>query len=207
MTQAALSKAYLAVSTCDLADALPREQFLDYQIKPLWDNMPRIAGPAFTVHCEPGDHLMLHAAIYAAQPGDIIVALGDTRYALSGGNVCAIAQQNGIAGFVIDGVVRDLAEVRDMQFPVHALGVHPKPGAKKIYRELNQPVKVGGVLVHAGDMVVADEDGVAIIPQAEIDSALAIAQQRHAKDAGQTLAEWRANHEKNVHKILSQLRN
>jgi len=91
-----------SVSPCEYADALPREQFMHYAIKPLWEGMPRIAGPAFTVKCEPGDHLMLHAAIYRASPGDIIVVEADDEFAVAGGNVCAIAQSRGIKGFVID---------------------------------------------------------------------------------------------------------
>ncbi len=87
------------------AAALGREQFMDIGIRELWPRMPRIAGPAYTVCCPPGDNLMLHAAIYRAPPGSIIVVeAGDVDYAMSGGNVCAIAQKRGIVGFVIDGL-------------------------------------------------------------------------------------------------------
>ena len=74
---------------------------------------------------------MLHAAIYRAAPGSVIVVeSGDVDHALAGGNVCAVAQRNGIAGFVVDGVIRDLAEIRAMRFPVFARGVIPIPGSK-----------------------------------------------------------------------------
>lgn len=196
---------YLSISTCDLADALPRSQFMDYRIHPLWANMPRFAGRAYTVKCAPGDHLMVHKAIYDAQPGDILVVEADNQYAVSGGNVCAIAKQNGIAGFIVDGVVRDIDEVQELQFPIHALGVCPKPGAKKVLTEDLPIVNVGGVVVQAGDIIVADNDGVAVIPADQASQALAIAQARHAKDASQTLSQWRQTHHDNVQAIIHNL--
>src|SRR5688500_19047774 len=124
--------AFGMLSPTTLADALSREQVMDRRIRPLWPDMPRIAGPAYTVRCAPGDNLMLHAAIYRARPGSILVVeAGDDEYAVAGGNVCAVAMQRGIAGFVIDGVIRDLAEARGMGFPVFARGVTPIPGRKE----------------------------------------------------------------------------
>lgn len=194
-----------SLSPCDLADALPREQFMHIGIRPLWSPMPRIAGQAFTAHCPPGDHLMLHAAIYQAAPGDIIVAKGDTNFALAGGNVCAIAQQRGIAGFVVDGVIRDLAEVRNMQFPVFALGVHPKPGAKKCLTPLNQPIECGGVQVNPGDIVLADEEGIVVVPQTLAQQAYEIGKARAEKDASMSLAQWQEQHQSKVQALLREL--
>src|SRR5665213_4553732 len=102
-------RAFQALSPTTLADVLPRKQVMDAFIRPLWSGMPRIAGPAYPVQCAPGDNLMLHAAIYRAPRGSVIaVETGDMHYALAGGNVCAVAQKNGIAGFVLDGAIRDL---------------------------------------------------------------------------------------------------
>ena len=196
----------VSLSPCDIADALPREQFMDYVIHPLWQGTPRIAGPAFTVCCAPGDHLMLHAAIYAAAPGDVIVAQADDRYALAGGNVCAIAQERGIAGFVVDGCVRDLGEIRQRGFPVYARGVIPKPGGKKHYSPLQQPVVCGGVKVNPGDWVLADEEGVAIIPANQLDSVIAKGRARVAKEQAMGLAAWQQEHEAKVTELLAQLR-
>lgn len=196
---------FKSVSVCDYADALPRSQFVHYDIHSLWQPVPRIAGPAYTVKCEPGDHLMLHAAIYRANPGDIIVAQADDMYALAGGNVCAIAQQRGVAGFVIDGVIRDVAEVRDMQFPVFARGVCPKPGAKKVLSPLNQPIECGGVEVKPGDIVVADEEGIAIISLADASAVLEKAKQRNEQDSTVSLAEWQEGHLEKVQSILTKL--
>ena len=122
---------YCLYSPTDYAEALPRSQFMDFQIKPLWSPIPRISSAAFTVKLAPSDNLMLHAAIYQAPPGSVIVVeAGDTDFAVAGGNVCAIAQKKGICGLVIDGVIRDLAEIREAQFPVFARGVMPIPGQK-----------------------------------------------------------------------------
>ena len=124
---------------------------------------------------------------------------------MSGGNVCAIAQKNGIAGFIVDGVVRDIEEVEALAFPIHALGVCPKPGAKKVLSPERQIVSVGGVMVAHGDIIVADQDGVAVIPQNEAETALEIAQERHAKDAGQTITEWESKHFASVQQIIADL--
>ncbi|WP_100643666.1 RraA family protein [Alteromonas facilis] len=194
-----------ALSPCDFADALPVSQFIDPAISSLWQPVPKLVGRAYTVSCPDGDHLMFHTAIYRAKPVDVIVAVGDPTYALAGGNVCAIAQQNGIAGCVIDGRVRDLAEIRDMQFPVFAKGVIPKPGAKKQIGTLNTPVTCGGVTVEDGDYIIADEEGIAVIPQADILAALEKAEARAHKDASTPLPQWREQHKATVDKALQAL--
>src|SRR5215213_2356254 len=105
--------AFQALSPTTIANVLTLDRVMDIGIRPLWTGMPRVVGPAYPVRCAPGDNLMLHAAIYRAPVGSIIVVeAGDAAYAVAGGNVCAVAQKNGITAFVIDGVIRDLAEVR-----------------------------------------------------------------------------------------------
>ena len=148
---------FTELAATEYACVLPREQFMDVGIKPLWHEMPVLAGPALTVQLHSGDHLMLHHAIYQAQPGDVIVIDGvDEKFAVAGGNVCAIAQKRGIAGFVIDGVIRDVAEIRELEFPVLARGVVPYPGQKHIVTPLNQPITCGDVRVNAGDIIVGE---------------------------------------------------
>jgi 4-hydroxy-4-methyl-2-oxoglutarate aldolase len=191
------------ISPTTLADVLGRDQVMDIGIRPLWNGPGRIAGPAFTVRCSPGDNLMLHAAIYRAEPGSVIVVeAGDMDYALAGGNVCAVAQRRGISGFVIDGVIRDLAEVREMGFPVFARGVIPVPGVKGAVLPLGQPVRCGGVTVWAGDLVVADEEGVVVVPAERQEQVLRDARANDAREAGQTLDEWEADHHAKVDAIL-----
>ncbi len=186
-----------------LADILGREQVMDIGIRPLWPSAERVAGPAFTVRCPPGDNLMLHAAIYRAEPGSVIVVqAGDVDYAVAGGNVCAVAQRRGIAAFVVDGVIRDLAEVRELGFPVFARGVIPIPGVKAAVQPLNGLVRCGGVDVHAGDIVVADEEGIVVTPGARRKQVLVDARARLAKEAEESLDAWEQAHRAKVDGIL-----
>ncbi|MBZ0282648.1 MAG: RraA family protein [Anaerolineae bacterium] len=196
--------AFQQLSPTTLADVLSRDRVMDTGIRPLWSDMPRVAGPAYTVRCAPGDNLMLHAAIYRAAPGSVIVVEtgGDMDYAVAGGNVCAVAQKHGIAAFVIDGVIRDLAEARANRFPVFARGVIPIPGGKEIIQPLNQPITCGGVAVSPGDVVVADEEGIVVVPASRADDVLKDAQRRALKDAAQTLEQWEAQHRERIEAIL-----
>jgi regulator of RNase E activity RraA len=196
---------FQSISPTTLADVLGRDQVMDSSIRPLWFPIPRIAGPAFTVRCAPGDNLMLHAAIYRADPGAVIVVeAGDSEYAVAGGNVCAVAQSRGVAAFVIDGVIRDLAEVREMRFPVFARGVIPIPGAKAVVHPLNEMVRCGSVNVAAGDVVVGDEEGIVVTPHANRERVLRDARARLAMETGESLEAWEASHRARIDKILGE---
>lgn len=198
------ASAVRAASTTALADFLGREQVMDFGIRPLWTPVPRIAGTAFTVRCPAGDNLMLHAAIYRAEPGSVIVVeSGDLNHALAGGNVCAVAQRRGIAGFVLDGLIRDLGEVRDMSFPVFARGVIPKPGAKNKITPLGEPVRCGGVHVRPADLVVADEDGVVVVPHDQKQEVLRQAIAKAKQEATQSLDDWESAHHARIDQILA----
>jgi len=194
------------VPTTALADVLSRENVMDIGIRPLFAATTRLAGPAFTVSCPPGDNLMVHAAIYRAQPGSVIVVDtgGDVDYAVAGGNVLAVAQRRGIAGFVVDGVIRDLAEAREIGFPVFARGVIPIPGGKSVVTPHNQPIRCGGVAVSAGDIVVADEEGVVVVPADRQTEVFAAARAKQAKDDAQSLDDWERTHRARIDKILAE---
>ncbi|MEU9475712.1 RraA family protein [Streptomyces sp. NPDC048191] len=205
MTDTEISAALREVPTTTLADLLGRERVMDIGIRPLWQPVPRVAGPAFTVSCPPGDNLMLHAAVHRAAPGSVIVVeSGDLDHALAGGNVCAVAQRRGVAAFVADGLIRDLGEVRDLAFPVFARGIIPIPGAKKAVRPLNGPVRCGGVRVGSGDVVVADEEGVVVVPASRAAEILRAALARLAKEAEQTLDDWEKAHRARIDDILAE---
>jgi len=198
--------AFQALSPTTLADTLTPDRVMDIGIRPLWPEMPRVAGPAYTVRCPAGDHLMVHAAIYRAAPGSVIVVeSGDLNSALAGGNVCAVAQRHGVVGFVLDGLVRDLGESRERRFPIFGRGVIPMPGAKDKLGELNVPVRCGGVEVGPGDIVVGDEEGIVVVPQARAAEILETAQKKAAKDGAQTLDQWEANHRKRIDEALRKL--
>lgn len=195
--------AFAGIATTTLADVLGAGCALDCSIRPLWNGMPRIAGPAFPVSCPPGDNLMLHAAIYRAPAGSVIIAQsGELRGALAGGNVCAVAQRNGIAGFVLDGLARDIGEIRERAFPVFARGSFPVTAAKDALGTLNRPIVCGGVAVSPADLIVADEDGIVVVPAAGIARVLEAARTRARRDAGMSLDQWQADHQRRIAEAL-----
>jgi regulator of RNase E activity RraA len=196
---------FARLSPTTFADVLTRDRVMDHGIRPLWDGA-RVAGPAYPVRCPAGDNLMLHVAIHRAPAGSVIVCeAGDRDFAMSGGNVCAYAQQRGIAGFVVDGVVRDLAELRERRFAVLARGVIPIPGVRKTLGVLNGPVRCGGVRVEPGDIVVGDEEGIVVVPLARAAEVLRAAEARAARDASQTLEEWVKAHRERIEATLRDL--
>ncbi len=195
--------AFRQLSPTTLADFLTRARVMDAFIRPLWPGAPRIAGPAYPVRCAPGDNLMLHAAIHLAPPGSVVVVDGgDANYALAGGNVCAVAQRRGIAGFVLDGAIRDIAEIRAAGFPVFARGVIPIAGTKNMLGTLNARISCGGVDVAPLDIIVADEEGIVVVPLADREWILQSAKTKAAADSSQSLSAWQENHRKRIFDIL-----
>jgi regulator of RNase E activity RraA len=160
----------------------------------------KVAGPAFTVEVRPGDNLMIHAAIMLAEPGDVIVVdgKGDLSAALMGTIMMTAARQRGIAGVVIDGAVRDTLEIDEMDYPVFAAGFNPNGPTKNVAGRIGHPVSVGGVTVNAGDLIVADADGVLAVERDKVASLLPQARKKEEDEfariaaikAGDTTAKW-----------------
>lgn len=149
-----------------LADVGGRRGSLGGRIQPLARSM-KVAGPAFTVEVRPGDNLMIHAALVLAKPGDVIVVdgKGDLSCALTGALMAAHAQKAGIAGFVIDGAVRDTEECARGGFPIFAAGANPNGPLKNSGGRINWPVSLAGTAVNPGDLIVGDADGVVVVPR------------------------------------------
>lgn len=125
----------------------------------------RIAGSAVTVSSAPGDNMMLHAVVEVIQPGDVVV-LALTSPGVHGmfGELLATSMlTRGCAGLVIDSAVRDIAELNEMGFPVWSRAVHAEGTVKETAGSVNLPIILGGVAIDPGDVVVADDDGVAIV--------------------------------------------
>ncbi|RHY04796.1 hypothetical protein DYB25_005561 [Aphanomyces astaci] len=142
-----------------------------------------------------GDNLMLHVAMYEAPPGSVVVVQsGDVSFAAIGGNVARIAKERGIAGLVLDGVVRDIAEIRALGFPVFARGIVPFPGTKTRRGALNERVVCGDVTVDAGDVVVADEEGIVVVPTSRCQEFFRAALVRQHKENTEDYEEWKLNH-------------
>jgi regulator of RNase E activity RraA len=196
-------KAYAKLSPNELCDVLELSSVMRREVHPLWAGMPRVAGPAFTVRTGKHDNLMFHAAIYLAEPGDVIVVeAGDDEMAVAGGNVCAIAQRRGVAALVVDGVIRDVVESRENRFPVFARGASPIPGKRVGDGGMNVQIRCGGVIVNPGDVLVGDEEGIVVVPRARAEDVLAKAQAKVSADAALSLDDWQKRHRAAVETAL-----
>jgi regulator of RNase E activity RraA len=144
----------------------------------------RLLGNALTVRVRPGDNLMVHKAIDIAQPRDVIVvdAGGDLTQAIIGELMMRHAQQRGVAGFVINGAIRDLGTISNDTYPVYAAGVTHRGPYKDGPGEINVPVALNGMLVHPGDIIVGDEDGVVAVPLDRAELLLELAAKHRAKE-------------------------
>ncbi|MCL6562393.1 MAG: 4-carboxy-4-hydroxy-2-oxoadipate aldolase/oxaloacetate decarboxylase [Firmicutes bacterium] len=145
-----------------------------------------IAGRAVTAVCAPGDNLMVHVALEVIQPGDVLV-VGSWAPMPNGvfGELLATGfKAHGVAGAVLDAGVRDTEAIRRLGFPVWADHISAVGNTKEIPGWVNRAVTVGGVLVQPGDFVVADDDGVVVVPRDSVEEVLARAQARVDKEAG-----------------------
>jgi RraA family protein len=144
----------------------------------------RMVGTAFTVRTRPGDNLMVHKAIDMAAPGDVIVvdAGGALENALIGELMAGWARKRGVAGFVIDGAIRDSEALSGGDFPVYAAGVTHRGPWKDGPGEINVVVSVGGMVVRPGDLIAGDHDGVVAIPAEEAERVIAAAEAQNRKE-------------------------
>ncbi|AJQ29324.1 RraA family protein [Pelosinus fermentans] len=158
-----LVEGFTGIPVANIADNMNRMSCIDSRIRNM--NEAPLLGTAFTVKSRPGDNLMLNKAIDMAAPGDVIIvdAAGETSNSVTGEMMITWAQQRGIAGFIIDGAVRDAAIIRKMNFPVYAAGVTPKGPYKDGPGEINVSISCGGVVINPGDIIVGDGDGVVVI--------------------------------------------
>ena len=161
------------VPTGWVVDALGRRGAIDHRIRSLFDAGPFV-GPALTVATVARDNLVPYAAIREAKPGDVlIIATGDYEgAAVIGDMLVGMARNSGIAAVITDGLARDIAGITDIGIPVYARGLSPNSPEKHGPGEIGLSIPFGGETVSAGDIIVGDRDGVVIVPQARIDTAL-----------------------------------
>ena len=144
----------------------------------------RIAGPAITVHCAPGDNLMMHKGLLLAEAGDVLVVAAGEPSGAQWGTLAAIyAQHKGLAGIVVHGCVRDLDDIVARRFPVWATAISPDHPNKQAAGSVNVPIRCDGVVVNPGDLVCADGDGVVVVPRAEAAAVIEKAQARQRHEA------------------------
>lgn len=178
-----LIKQFWSLTTTCISDAMDGLNNLHPSIKPLKEEYT-FAGRAFTVKIPVGDNLAVLKAIREAQPGDILVvdAKGDPYRAIAGDFVVGMAQTLGIGGIVVDGVIRDIVGIKQLNFPVFSKGTAVAASGKAGVGEINVPISCGGVSVNPGDIIVGDADGVVVIPQSIEEKVLDKALQKLRKD-------------------------
>lgn len=180
MTAAAL----LSHGTATLGEAWPAAWLIDAPLRPLAPGMV-LAGPALPIRCKPGDNFALHLAIAAAQPGDVLVVdYGGSLASGPFGEIMALAcQMRGIAGLIIDGAVRDSAQIATLGFPVFARGVNIRGTAKLDRGQVGGAVAMGGATIAHGDIILGDADAILVLAAKDLPAALAAAETRTQREA------------------------
>ena len=170
-------------SVPDISDAVGALYTMSPGMGALYEPIDRLVGRALTVKAPPGDSLTVHGAITLCQPGDVLVI--DWRGyvdSCSGGSGMLIGPiRQGLAGVVVDGAWRDIADLQALNFPVFGRGTCPVSRAKSQLGEINVPVSCGGVVVHPGDLIVADAEGIVVVPRTETASVLSAVRERSKK--------------------------
>lgn len=173
----------LALGSSTLYEASGLPCAVDAQIRPIWTGAS-IAAPAYPLACSPGDNLSIHIAMERAPRGSVLVVATSDFIAGYWGEVLTVAAEvAGIVGLVIDGGVRDIAAMTARRFPVFARGISVRGTIKASAPSVGKPLGFTGVPVAPGDLVVADDDGVIILPAAEAERTLADGEARAAKEA------------------------
>ena len=154
-----------------IVDCMNGRGALDYRIKPLDDNNCKIVAPIVTCHPGPGDNLAVFAALEIARPDDAIFIATDTfdKTAVAGDIMIAMGRNRGIAGFVTDGLMRDIDGILPVGVPAFCMGITPNSVTRNGPGTAGMPVVMGGICVDAGEICVADRDGVVVIPHDQFD--------------------------------------
>lgn len=178
-----LVERYRGLSSATVHEAAGGRGALSSWIKPVFPAM-KVCGPAVTVKVRPGDNLILHKAIYVAQAGDVIVADAEGfREAGPWGEIMTVAAlARGIAGLIINGSVRDAEAIDALGFPVFSCGLCIKGTEKTSLGLINHPLAMDNVIIHPGDLVIGDCDGIVAVPGEEAEDVLRNALAREEKE-------------------------
>jgi regulator of RNase E activity RraA len=170
-------------ASCVFADVQQRGGVMHSSIKPIFNS--KAVGPAVTVKLSPGDLQDPLLALHVAKPGDVVVidAGGETETSVFGGLMGSLFKNLGVQGAIIDGACRDIDELRDLGFilfsrAVTARGTHTMFSGRKTDVQINVPVTCGGMVVNPGDVIVADEIGVTVVPGADLPRVYAAAKEQ-----------------------------
>jgi len=181
----ALVDALRGAMTGHVVDSMSGRGALDYRIKPIEAARSSICGVALTVKAAPGDNMAVNGALDVAKPGDIVVCATDSfvETAVVGDLLLGMLKNAGAAAFVTDGLVRDLKDVRGVGLPVFAMGANPNSPTGGGTGSVGLPIMIGGVHVEPGDVIIGDEDGVVVVPQADLPQVLETIKEVRALEA------------------------
>lgn len=177
---------YREVPVANVSDSMNRMTAGGSRLRPM-HRQGVLAGPALTVKARPGDNLMLHYALDIAEPGDVVVvdAGGDLTNALIGEMMVAYAVKRGVAGIVINGAIRDAANIGAGDFPLFAAGISHRGPYKDGPGEINVPIAIDGMVIEPGDLIIGDDDGLLCVPYDQVAEVYDRATAKHAAEEKQ----------------------
>lgn len=183
---AALMKRFQEYDVPEISDALNRLYALDAAITCQTNRRHRLCGPVCTVQVYPGDNLMVHKVLDIAKPNDVVVVDAHGvrgMNAVIGDIISTKAKHRGIAGFIVDGLVRDIPGIEHLDFPVFARGTTPVGPLHRGPGEINYTISCGGAVINPGDVIVADISGIVVIPRDQAEDILQRLDDRKAHQA------------------------